>query len=88
MFGQPPRSPRNKVIIGVVGSLILVGLGFLAELPIVVVVILIGIHWVTLLPKEDLQSQLLTKRPRWLDNRIWATVLIVCTLLLIVTLLF
>ncbi len=87
MFGQPTRSPRNRVIIGVVGSVILVGLGFLAELPIVAVVILIVIHWLSLLPREDLPSQIMTMRPTWLDNRFWGAVLLVCIVLLIITLL-
>ncbi len=87
MFGQPTRSPRNRVIIGVVGSVILVALGFLADLPIVAVVVLIVIHWLSLLPREDLQSQIMMVRPKWLDNRFWGAVLVACIVLLIVTLL-
>ena len=85
MFGQQIRSPRNRIIIGVVGTLVLLGLFAFTNLSVGVLLLLIGIHWLSVWSKDDFSTWVMKMRPALLSNRFWFGVLIVCTVLLLLT---
>ncbi len=87
MFGQPKRSLRTRLIIAVIGTVVLVGLFAISDLPFFVLVLLIGIQWMPVWTKQDGSSRLAALLPNLRNNRFWFGVLAVSTLLLIVSLL-